>query len=175
VILFIDTEWADVLANELVSLALVSDCGRFEFYAERDPLPAGGTDFVRTVVYPRLDRGSSAVADAVFTQRLHEFFGKMQRAAKPQAVTVAYDHRNDLDLLGYALEGFDSPQTPPRPAFHMRDLASLGRTYEQAVETCFAKDPARHARRHHALIDAQVNRDAYLSLSAEVSDESSRV
>jgi len=35
-ILFIDTEWADVLANELVSLALVSDCGRYEFYAVYD-------------------------------------------------------------------------------------------------------------------------------------------
>jgi hypothetical protein len=30
-ILFIDTEWADMPASELVSLALVSDCGRFEF------------------------------------------------------------------------------------------------------------------------------------------------
>lgn len=39
-ILFIDTEWADAFASELVSLALVSDCGRFEFCAERDPLPA---------------------------------------------------------------------------------------------------------------------------------------
>lgn len=48
-ILFIDTEWADVLASELVSLALVGDCGRYEFYAERDPLPDKPTDFVRSL------------------------------------------------------------------------------------------------------------------------------
>ena len=66
-ILFIDTEWADALANELVSLALVSDCGRFEFYAEREPLPSAGNDFVRDVVYPLLERGERALPDPQFT------------------------------------------------------------------------------------------------------------
>jgi hypothetical protein len=49
--LFIDTEFADQTARELVSIALVSQDGRFEFYAERDPLPAAPSDFVRTVVF----------------------------------------------------------------------------------------------------------------------------
>lgn len=39
--LFLDTEWADVIGNELMSLALVSEDGRHTFYAERDPLPSG--------------------------------------------------------------------------------------------------------------------------------------
>jgi hypothetical protein len=165
VLLFIDTEWADVLANELVSLALVSDCGRFEFYAERDPLPEKATDFVTSVIYPLLDRDERTLADADFTRQLHEFFGQMQSAAKPERVTVAYDHRNDLDLLGIALEGFDSPETPPRPAFGTLDLNTLGAGYQGAIEAIFANDATLRARRHHALIDARVNRDGYLQLT----------
>ena len=163
-ILFIDTEWADVLANDLVSLALVSDCGRYEFYAEREPLPASSTDFVRQVVYPLLDRGECALPDLEFTRRLHRFFGSMQAAAKPGRVTVAYDHRNDLDLLGIALEAFDLPESPPRPAFQQTDLATFGTAYKQAVEGLFAANPSLAARRHNALVDARVNRDAWLAL-----------
>jgi hypothetical protein len=165
-ILFIDTEWADELANELVSLALVSDCGRFEFYAERDPLPANATEFVRQVVYPLLERRDRALSDFEFTRRLHVFFGQMQAVAKPERVTVAYDHRNDLDLLGIALDAFDLPDSPRRPAFQELDLASLGRSYKHAVESSFLANPALAARRHHALVDARVNRDAWLEISS---------
>jgi hypothetical protein len=166
VILFIDTEWADQLANEVVSMALVSDCGKFEFYAERDPLPADPMEFVRTVVYPLLDRGKHALPDASFTQELHQFFHTVQKAARPGKVTVAHDHRNDLDLLGIALEAFNLPDTPPRPAFDTLDLGSgsLGTAFAKGVEEYFAKDTALNARRHHALVDARVNRDAYLLL-----------
>lgn len=37
--LFLDTEWADLVGDELVSLALISEDGRRLFYAERSPLP----------------------------------------------------------------------------------------------------------------------------------------
>ena len=37
--LFLDTEWADAAGEKLVNLALVSDDGTYEFYAEIDPLP----------------------------------------------------------------------------------------------------------------------------------------
>jgi hypothetical protein len=162
-ILFIDTEWADQLANEIVSMALVSDCGKFEFYAERDPLPADPREFVKNVVYPLLERGKHALPDASFTQQLHQFFHTVQNAAKPGRVTVAHDHRNDLDLLGIALEAFNLPDTPPRPAFDTLDLGagSPGAVFAKNVEECFAKDAALSARRHHALVDARVNRDAY--------------
>jgi hypothetical protein len=165
VILFIDTEWADELANELVSLALVSDCGKFEFYAERDPLPADAREFVRATIYPLLERGQRALPDASFTQQLHAFFRTTQQAAKPGKLTVASDHRNDLDLLGIALEAFNLPDTPPRPAFDTLDLGTLGASFSQNVEECFTKDDAVRIRRHHALVDARVNRDAYLLLS----------
>lgn len=161
-ILFIDTEWADVLASELVSLALVSDCGRYEFYAERDPLPSAPTDFVRSAVYPLLERGQYACPDPEFTRRLYAFFESIARVAKHGRVTVAYDHRNDLDLLNYALDGFEEPGAPARPAFNIFNLDLLGGSYDTVVEEIFEQDAELRRRRHHARIDAWVNRDAFL-------------
>jgi hypothetical protein len=37
---FLDTEWADPLAKQLVSLTLVSEDGLYEFYAEIEPSAA---------------------------------------------------------------------------------------------------------------------------------------
>jgi hypothetical protein len=163
-ILFIDTKWADVLARELVSLALVSECGQHEFYAERDPLPSAPTDFVRSVVYPLLERGHHACSDAEFTRRLHAFFESVASVAQLGRVTVAYDHRNDLDLLHYALEGFQQRETPTRPAFRAYNLGWMGDRYLQVVEECFASDPELRRRRHHARIDARANRDAFVRM-----------
>lgn len=168
-ILFIDTEWADPRGKELVSLALVSECGRHELYVERDPLPATCTDFVHAVVYPLLDRGTRAVSDAEFARRLHAFFAAVTAAARHGRVLVAFDHRNDLDLLQYALEGFNAPKPGKRLAFNAFNLGLLGTRYEKAVEDCFATDPVLRLRRHHALVDAWVNRNVYLQMRAKES------
>jgi hypothetical protein len=133
---------------------------------ERNPLPENGTEFDRTVVYPQLDRGEHALGDVEFTRRLHEFFGTVQRAARPARVSVAYDHRNDLDLLGIALDAFDTPDSPLRPAFAEIELTTLGKQYTQAIEECFARDASLTARRHHALVDARVNRAAWLTIQS---------
>lgn len=160
-ILFIDTEFADVAATNLVSIALVSDCCRFEFYAECDPLPTGATHFVRTVVYPLLERGARAMSDEVLTRELHAFFG---RVSSNEKVLVAYDNQADLPLLNCALGGFESLETLQRPEFGVFDLALLGIPFFDAVEHRFASDAGFRARRHNAFTDARVNRDAYVAL-----------
>lgn len=165
-ILFIDTEFADVTASELVSLALVSDCGRYEFYAERDPLPSSPTDFVRSVVYPLLERGERALPDPRFTEALHAFFAYVRVAARYGRIVVAFDYRADVDLLNYALDGFEAIETPARPDFGQFNLGLLGGQYVHAVEQLFARTPAVCAKRHNAHTDASVNRDAYVLLKA---------
>ncbi|MEB1149470.1 hypothetical protein VDP41_20920, partial [Xanthomonas campestris pv. campestris] len=64
---FLDTEWADTLGSELVSIALVAENGIDYLYAEREILPARPTEFVRSVVYPLLDRDKSALTDQAMT------------------------------------------------------------------------------------------------------------
>ena len=61
--LFLNCEWADTLASELVSLALVpADPALPEFYAERLVQPENSTLFVAAAVYPLLDRGRAAMS-----------------------------------------------------------------------------------------------------------------
>jgi hypothetical protein len=56
--LFLDTEWADVLASERVSIGLVSADLHRTFDAERDPLPADPMPFVDAAVYPSWSVGT---------------------------------------------------------------------------------------------------------------------
>jgi len=160
-LLFVDTEFADVHARELVSLALVSADGAFEFYAERDPLPASPTDFVRSVVYPRLDRGVRALPDEQFTPQLQNFLAHVKAASPTGRILVAYDFTADVHLLDFTLDGFKSPQEPTPPLYEVFDLSRLGGDYALLVDDIFEKQPEARARRHHALTDARVNRDAY--------------
>ena len=72
--LFLDCEWADLAASELVSLALVpEDPARPEFYAERATLPADPTPFVKSVVYPLLNRGRAAMDDLAIATALRRY------------------------------------------------------------------------------------------------------
>lgn len=160
---FLDTEWADTLGSELVSIGLVSQNGARLFYAERDPLPTSPSDFVRTVVYPLLERESSALGDAQMTQALRHFLYQ-----DPSAVILA-DYANDLQLLQYVLAGFELPQEQvyhlgPVPSPAMKVLARNG-TLDRLIEAWYLAHPDQRRRRHHALVDAHALRGAWLAMS----------
>lgn len=148
--LFLDCEWADVDAQQLVSLALATEDGANRFYAEIHPLPEDPTDFVRQTVYPLLEAGDCAMSPTELTSTLRQFL-----AAFPGSF-VLYDHPRDGKLFRLALNGFGLPeqQTPPLPSIHetlvdRQDIAFL-------IEHYFATHP--EARRHHAGVDAEALR-----------------
>jgi hypothetical protein len=134
--LFLDTEWADDFARELVSLALVGDELQQVFYAERNPPPRDPTDWVGPVVYPRLRRGHCPMRDCELTHALRAF---LQRIASS---VVCYDNANDLTLLEFALRGFSEIASKDEApvTYSMRKLC--GSSYVDAVETVFRKNPA---------------------------------
>lgn len=99
--LFLDTEWADLAGDEMVSLGLISADGRLRFYAERDPLPSEPTRFVEESVYPLLERGPVALSDAAFTKALRRFIGSV-----PDPLVV-FDYAHDGAMFELALRGFD--------------------------------------------------------------------
>jgi hypothetical protein len=159
--LFLDTEWADTIGSELVSIALVSEDGNRSFYAERDPLPAAATDFVRHVVYPLLEGGQAAMSDAQITRSLRAF---LSETTDP---VVLADYPNDLALLSYALAGFDLPDeqaeacgSVPAP---LLVLISRGGAIARLVEEYFVAHRMAAARRHNAMVDAQALRAACLA------------
>ena len=164
--LFLDTEWADPQGQQLVSLALISEDGEHVFYAERDPLPAEPTGFVRDVVYPLLDRGPHAMDDRLFTTRLRRFLRDMDHPC------VIFDHGGDAVLLQHALAGFNLPSAEAEscgliPRIETRNVAQNG-TLSMLVEEWFDSHSEAKAFRHHAQVDAQALRMAYLALSGKI-------
>lgn len=162
--LFLDTEWADPTGSELVSLALISEDGIHRFYAERDPLPDVATDFVRSVVYPLLERGRYRMKDQAMTTALRAFLGSV---AEP---IVLADYPNDLALLQYVLAGFDLSEDQacgPIPKPILTRLPKEG-AMGMLVEDYFAGHPTFAARRHHAQVDAEALRMAWLVVTGRV-------
>ena len=164
--LFLDTEWADPAGSELVSLALITEDGVHRFYAERDPLPEVATDFVRSVVYPLLERGRWRMTDRAMTTGLRAFLG-----AVTDPIVMA-DYPNDLALLRHVIAGFDLSDDQaaacgpiPRPVMtRMLKEGAMG----MLIEDYFAVHPIAAARRHHALVDAEALRMAWLILTGRV-------
>ncbi len=164
--LFLDTEWADPTGSELVSLALITEDGIHRFYAERDPLPDVATDFVRSVVYPLLERGRWRMTDQAMTTGLRAFL-----SAVAEPIVVA-DYPNDLALLQYVIAGFDlsddqAEACGPAPKPIMTRMLKEGAT-GMLVEDYFAGHPKAAARRHHALVDAEALRMAWLIVTGRV-------
>lgn len=154
------------MGSELVSLALVSEDGIHRFYAEREPLPEAATDFVRSVVYPLLEGGDWSMSDQTMTTALRAFLGSV---AEP---IVLADYPNDLALLQYAIAGFDLPDDQseacgPIPKPVMTRLLKEG-AMGMLVEDYFAGHPTFAARRHHAQVDAEALRMAWLVITGRV-------
>lgn len=152
--LFLDVEWADVLASELVSMALVSLDGQHVFYAERDPLPPDPTPWVKTVVYPLLERSTSAMNDAALTRHLREFL-----ATIPEP-WICYDSGHDRGLCQFVIDGMD--EVDPEGAMvevcwqRLDDMAS-------GCERWWKDHPEHRSQRHHARFDAMALRGAYFN------------
>lgn len=157
-ILFLDTEWADADARELVSMGLVSEDDRFSFYAEIDPLPLAPTEFVRSVVYPLLRAEPGVAASASeFRQRLRRFVATVAGATSP--ILIGFDSESDWRHFVQVLGPEDELLTGNlvRPF----DLNSLGAAYVIGLEQHFELEPAARRKRHHALVDAYAARRGY--------------
>jgi hypothetical protein len=164
--LFLDTEWADELATELVSLALIGHDEQYVFYAERHPLPDKPMDFVRSVVYPLLQRGESAMPDFSFAARLQTFIEEVTLATDERP-TIAYDYSADRGFFDYAYGGFEGrgPSLAPVDYFY---LETLDPRYSLGFEAYFSSDQQAAATRHHALTDARAARAGYLAAVASM-------
>lgn len=86
-------------------------------------------------------------------------------SATPGACVLA-DYPNDLQLLQYVLAGFDLVDDQvqacgPVPEVAVQILAS--RRIRAGIEAWFQDNPGQRARRHHAMVDAQALRAAWMA------------
>lgn len=161
--IFLDTEWADNAGRKLVSMGLVSEDNQHRFYSEVSPLPKDPTNFVRSVVYPLLEHGYSARQTADFTRDLRAFLARFDTPF------VLFDHPVDGTLFRYALDGFDLSvealgKLSPAPEVAATHIASD--EVRQGIELYFDKHPDLAPRRHHAGVDAEALRWAFLAAAS---------
>lgn len=162
--LFLDTEWADIEGRELVSMALVSESGASTFYAERDPLPKYPTDFVARTVYPLLQRDHHALSDQKFADSLITY---LRQQVSPHVVA---DYPNDLRLFREVISwrgcnSLDTEWGNGVPCTLMcRDAVTTAH-----LERWFSLNPQLSRSRHHALVDANGLRMAWLASTGRLS------
>lgn len=156
-LLFLDCEWADVLASELVSIALVPLDGERIFYAERATLPEP-TPWVAVAVYPLLSRGDTVMDDAAMTRALRAYLADFGE------VRICYDHGADRAFCQAVLDGPEGVEAealgPHARGVRWDMVCDMGR----ALERWWRDRPEAARSRHHALMDAQALRGAWLSL-----------
>jgi hypothetical protein len=136
----------------LISLALVAEDGRREFYIELTDtwLVGDCTEFVRNKVLPLL-----SCPQYTYVQARAELRAWLNDA--PRCVQAACDSATDffflLDLLG-------TPRAPNLAVsyFDLRPLID-STVYDSTVATCYQTDP----REHHALVDARAYRLGWLA------------
>ena len=153
-LLFLDTEYTGLgqVHPKLLSLAIVPEDGRHEFYVELSDTWRldDCTEFVRREVLPLLNGPCRTTAQA--RDELRGWFANSARQ-----VQVACDSQTDfqflLDLLG-------SPR-PSNPAACHFDLPPLIDTtiYDRTVAEYYKTDN----RLHHALADARAYRMGWLA------------
>jgi hypothetical protein len=153
-LLFIDTEFTDFLNIDLISIGLVSEDGRHQFYAERtDFCYDWCNDFVRSAVWAHLGADPAAnVKRDELRQRLSDWFKTL-----PAAVTIACDSYTDYELLLDALDG----EKPANLAGYL-DIRPLGESAVFNDAICrYHAEPGRPW--HHAYHDAAAIRMGWLA------------
>lgn len=153
-LIFLDTEYTDPIQIDLISIGMVSEDGRAEFYAERNDYRADDCNsFVRSVVLPLLDAPPANVLSRdELTTKLREWF-----ATLPNQVIIGCDDRTDYELLIDALDG-----QVPNNLVGIKDVRSLNDATVFHSAACHY-----HERQgcpwHHALHDARAHRAGWLA------------
>ena len=154
-LIFLDTEFTSFHDPELISIGLVSACGQYTFYAERNDFDlARCSDFVRSAVLPKLgqskyeslSRESLGMALQAWLDRLHALDGD-------KAVHVLYDSQTDFDLFRLSL-----PEPPPTWLVG----CNVANELNSLTWANFQQEDPPNA--HHALEDARQLRSDWLSL-----------
>lgn len=172
---FLDTEFTDLLNPELLSLGMVTSGGH-EFYVELDLRTAEGqerrdasSEFVHAGVLDLwgLVPGARCTYDEM-GRRAGEWLLEVA-AGSGNRVGVAYDYTSDFELLELALRdaGMWDPLKEVLLKVYVGSLTDTPGWAEEA-EKCFDELRPRGLARHHALADALALRASYPTLRARL-------
>lgn len=155
-IIFLDTEFTDFINCDLIAIGLVSECGAYEFYAERNDYEVDWcSSFATYDVIPLLGRDPRA---SMTRQQLHcalwNWFGALGD------IEVAYDYASDWDLLMDALVDYGRSKRPGNIVGRIDLRAPMfDPVYTRAMNQFYREGQPRH----HALADAKAHRAGWLA------------
>lgn len=154
-LIFLDTEFTDFEDRDLISMAMVSDDGKHEFYAERYDFDGElCSEFVLYEVLPHLGRFPATQCHRdELAHLLWQWF-----AALPGKAQIAADYLGDRDLLSEALAG-NWPDNLDHAIFDLSPLLEDD-TFNEAA--CAYHNEPDHPW-HHALHDARANRAGWVA------------
>jgi hypothetical protein len=168
---FLDCEFTDLLAPELLSLALVSIDGH-EHYLELDLTTITGkdrvkksTDFVRHGVLNLWGKvpGAACTESDMGLRTGQWLLDYAERASA--AIEIAFDYSADYELLECVIRDCSDPQlwNRVRQVVVPVNVDSVTGTIEGvlAAEDCFERLRVRGLNQHHALADAVALRAAW--------------
>ena len=177
-IVFLDTEFTDLLHPELLSLGLVTLDGR-EHYTELDLTTDAGqvrvkacSAFVQSGIFNMWGLVPGATAtEWEMGRRTGEWLLGLA-AESGTKVEVAFDYSTDYELMEYAIRDsglWDQVREVVLPVNVNPITGTI--TGELAAEVCFhtlGQRDGRAIKRHHALADAVALRAAYIDVKAAV-------
>ncbi|WP_051453626.1 3'-5' exonuclease family protein [Burkholderia pseudomallei] len=153
-LVFLDTEYTGLgqPTPKLISLGMVAEDGRREFYVELEDSwkPEDCSDFVQREVLPLLSGPAMSLLQARLS--LRAWF-----AASPRVVRAACDSITDFRFLMEML-GESKPCNLASAPFDLRPLIDTS-VYHDAVMAHYSTDD----REHHALVDARAYRKGWLA------------
>ena len=172
---FLDTEFTDFLACELISVGLKAETGE-EFYGENlDFNDALSSDFVRANIYPLLDRAKYGMKELELSARLWQWLDELPY----DKVEIYADYQTDWDLLQNLLRDEHPKLMPPTNLFAKIGTQCLISSalagpegfvgaHKQAL-TLFNVEFLNHffetgETQHHALSDARANCRGFLAV-----------
>lgn len=163
-ILFADTEFADFESLDPLSVALVSEDGSLEFYAEILDCESPPSDFVKKTVLPLMQGGEARCLYSEASERLAAWLSGLPS----DSIQIVVDYGGDWIILNEMLNSAGCAQKPSAimlfPAFEqtclergassLLKIQSVSNQLFELMEPHFLEDP----RRHHALVDARATR-----------------
>lgn len=153
-IIFVDTEYTSPVDLGLISVGLVSEDGRRDFYAELAPHLNMCNSFVRKNVIPVLS--GPVVTEPELRRTIRDWFDRM-----PRRIVLAADSVTDIRLLMNMLEA--------RPVNIEPDWIDLKPFIDTTVfHSAVCKYHEQQERPwHHALHDARAHRAGWLAVRAQ--------
>ena len=161
-LLFLDTEFTDLDVGELLSIGLVSEDGKYSFYAERNDYSRYACSaFVIKYVLPLFGRypGAQCTINEL-NVRLRAFIEGL-----PEGAILCCDSQKDIDYFMRALTTDGRVPMPRILSLSHQIIRDM--VHDPVFDKAFLAHFCDGREQHHALWDAQANRLGYIAATTK--------